>query len=168
MKLKEYLVCGTLGAIIIILLIVFIGIFCGIYDFKCIYILNSDVDKYNLSLESLKNLKRLEDCGLLLTPSEYTNHVISFYNVLLTFVGIVLVIFSIASYIIIRDNNTKETRKVVKEFINDSKIFRQEIVSSLSGEFDSHYVSKDEHSNDLEALSARINDLENARETEIE
>ena len=87
---------------------------------------------------------------------------------MLTFVGIVLVIFSIASYIIIRDNNAKETRKVVKEFINDSKIFRQEIVSSLSGEFDSHYVSKDEHSNDLEALSARINDLENARETEIE
>lgn len=166
---KEYVIGGALGAITIILLIALVSLFFGIYDYKGIYILNYSNELEPFTIETIETLKKLERTGLLLTPSEYTNNVVSFYNTLFTVIGIIFIIFSIASYVIIKDNNKSETRKAVKELLNDSKTFREQITSSLLGEIDGGYISKEEHTNDFKSLDDRINALENKTQSiEIE
>lgn len=117
MRIKEYFIGGFLGAMFTILILFFLGTLFGVYDFRCFYIVNSYPDDGILNINTLETLKKLENCGLLLTPDQYTNNVVSFYNVILTFVGIVFVIFSIASFFIIRDNNLKETKKICKRIL---------------------------------------------------
>ena len=161
MRIKEYFIGGFFGAMFTILILFFLGTLFGVYDFRCFYIVNSYPDDGILNINTLETLKKLENCGLLLTPDQYTNNVVSFYNVILTFVGIVFVIFSIASFFIIRDNNLKETKKFVKEYLNDSKTFRDEIVTALTGEFDAHYINKEDFSNLYKDIDERLSSIEN-------
>lgn len=166
---KEYIFSGLFGAITVILLIVLIGLFFGVYDYKGFYILNYSNELESLKIETLETLKRLENCGLLLTPSEYTNNVVGFYNTLFTVIGIIFIIFSVASYVIIKDNSKTETRKAVKELLNDSKTFREQITSSLLGEIESSYINKDDYTNDYKSLDDRLKAIESKKQTiEIE
>ena len=77
---KEYVIGGAFGAITIILLIALVSLFFGIYDYKGIYILNYSNELEPFTIETIETLKKLEKTGLLLTPSEYTNNVVSFYK----------------------------------------------------------------------------------------
>ena len=166
---KEYIIGGAFGAVAIILLIVLISLFCGVYDYKGIYILNYSNELEPFTVETLETLKKLENSGLLLTPSEYTNNVVGFYNTLFTAIGIIFIIFSVATSVIIKDNSKMETRKAVKELLNDSKTFREQITNSLLGEINHNYVSKDDYTCDFKSLDDRINVLENNKQSiEIE
>ena len=51
--------------------------------------------------------------------------------------------------------------KFVKEYLNDSKTFRDEIVTSLTGEFDAHYINKEDFSNLYKDIDERLSSIEN-------
>ena len=166
---KEYIISGLVGAISVIALILIILPLLGTFNFQSTYILNSTATDVTFFFFFFKCLKRMEESGFLLTPNDYTNNVVNFYNALLTGIGIVFIIFSVISFIIIRDNNSKETRKAVREFLNDSKTFKDEVTNSLIGEFDEIFVHKEEYSNDFKAIDERLHSVENQNQNiEIE
>ncbi len=95
-------------------------------------------------LSELEMLSRLQDRGLIVSPSEYTSRVSSYYSVLVAFLVGLFVLFTILSYFSIKSSVTDEISKEKKtinkdmndslrELLRDSKEAERIIVESLTG-----------------------------------
>ena len=126
---------GCLGGIVALLIaiVVMTGIADPIdYTPKRIFSAKaSNIEEYlsNDSMASVKIefLKDMENRGVLLTPEEYTGHMLQFYSTLVAVLVGLFVVFSFLSFFILNDSAKKSIERKVGEI--DKEIKNQVIVS---------------------------------------
>ena len=130
------------------------------FDYRAVVIvdqaqLNSQTDTV-ITIPEAELMASLRDKGFLLTPSEYTNNIIGYYNTLIAFLAIFFVVFTVASYFAIRNMSKKEVRDEAREILQDSSKFKGDVLEVLRGEFDESYLSHDDYDEQLKTMQEDI------------
>lgn len=98
--------------------------------------------------EKLKEIEELKAKGVLLTPQEYTAHIESFYNSIITILVALLAVFSLVTYFHLRFLAKEEVQNQVKDFVKSSPEVKQIIQENIGGKIDDEVyeelVKKDE------------------------
>ena len=157
----KHCIAGLVGGlgVVILFLILFICFKC--YDYSPLYITNTEVDmQFNgadsLDVAKLNLLKELEVKGILLTPSEYTSHISSFYNTVITFLIALFVIFSFLGYFSVRLASKRDIQAKLDEMLDDSLKFRETTVQSILPIISDTFISREELNGLLDDLEAQI------------
>ena len=168
-KYTTHIAAGLGGALLVLILLVIVLIFCKVHDYVPIQIINSErVDTECLSkIESIRDLK---ENGLILTPSEYTSNIAGFYDTIITFIIALFAVFSIITYRVskrnIQEQVNEEVGKLLKDMMTDSKKFEETIFQSLIGKFSDEYATQEQLQaveNAVNRLSAQINTSEDSK-----
>ena len=170
-KNLSFIWAGLIGGATVIAIIVIIIGFTKAFDYRAVYIIHPEkvqVDSQGeqflqMSVPEYKLLKSMRDRELLLTPVEYTNNLVGYYNTLIAFLSIFFLVFTIAGYFYVRNLSKAEVRKEAVEIIKDSRTYRDEVLGTIRGEFDDQYVLMEEYS----ALQDRVARIENVYEQTV-
>lgn len=153
------IVSGLVGGIFVLLAIILYLSYSKAFDYKPIYIVNSEVKSDSLDIKSLQVLKELEIKGVLLTPSEYTSNIASYYNTLIAFLITLFIVFSFIGFFSMKIASKKDIQETLDEMLNDSLKFRGTVIESLYGKIEDEFVNKEEFSKDIEDLQKQINNI---------
>lgn len=167
-KNLSFIWAGLIGGAVVIAIVIIMMGFAKVFDYRAVYIVHPEkiqVDSQgeqflHMSMPEYKLLKSMRDKELLLTPAEYTNNLVGYYNTLIAFLSIFFLVFTIAGYFYVRNLSKAEVRKEAVEIIKDSRVYRDEVLSSIRGEFDGQYVLTEVYSE----LEERVADLESVIE----
>lgn len=137
------------------------------------YIINtSKADSIVKFSEKAKIIKELERDNIILTPQEYTNNILSYYNSFLTILIAMIVIFSFVSYFHFRFLSKEEIASVFEAKIESGE-FGKVLTTAIYGKVEEQFLSIETYSegnskldDKLEEISSRINDLENSKFSE--
>lgn len=127
-NMKDSIVSGIIGALIIILIIVIAIAFIAPIDYAPVYLLNPEKAlSYNntVIVDSIKCahievLKDLESKGVLLNPGEYTSRITEYYNALISVLLGLFAIFTFGTIYSIKTASKKEIDEI-KIDINNHK-----------------------------------------------
>lgn len=146
----SYVWAGLIGGVAVgATIIVFLSL-SRVFDYKMVYFVNPEkiqvdsLDTARISVPEYQLLESMRDKELLLTPAEYTNNLVGYYNALIAFLAIFFVIFTFVSYFYIRNQSKAEIRDEARDLLKDSMEFRQELVKDFQGIFDPLYVTSDD------------------------
>ena len=142
--MRNCVISGFIGATVVILIIMATLAFGNSIDYAPIYLLNPENAlsyEDSLVIDSVKCihievLKDLESKGILMSPSEYTSHIASYYNTLIGFLIGLFAVFTFGSIYSIKYASQKEIEEI-KNDINNHKTttkneLKQGIVDSLN------------------------------------
>lgn len=176
-SIKECLISGTVGAILVLLIGIVIFIIISPIDVAPVYMLNTScvtdsIQSHQLDslrCEHLETLKDLENKGLLLTPADYTSHISSFYNGLIAFLIGIFVLFTVGGILAVRFTSKREIEEIrqdlkndtqnhilmqLQTMMNDSRSFQETTLTSLTGRFEDKIVTREQ----LEEVESSIED----------
>lgn len=126
----------------------------------------------SLRCEHLEALKDLENKGLLLSPSDYTSHITSFYNGLIAFLIGIFVLFTVGGVLTLRFTSKREIEEIKQEvnngtrehiitqlqsMINDSVSFQETTLNALTGRFEDKIITQ-QQLKDVEKAIDKIED----------
>ena len=174
-SIKECLISGAVGGILILLVGIVIYIIVSPIDVAPVYMLNTScvtdsIQSHqldSLSCAHLEVLKDLEDKGLLLTPADYTSHISSFYNGLIAFLIGIFVLFTVGGILAVRFTSKREIEEIrqdlkndtqnhiimqLQAMMNDSRSFQETTLNSLTGRFEDRIITREQ----LEEVEASI------------
>lgn len=78
--MKRYVIAGSIGGLLVFICLLVALIIFGAYDYAPVQILNPAQVSHCLNNDKIAIIQELSRNGTLLTPAEYTNHVVSYYN----------------------------------------------------------------------------------------
>lgn len=155
---------GAVGALSVLFVSVAILIWVKPFDYKAVLIIEqtqlSNDNRPVLSIPEAELMTSLRDKGYLLTPAEYTNNMVGYYNTLIAFLSVFFVVFTVAGYFAIRGMSKKEVREEARELLKDSESFRSEVLSTIKGQFDADYVQMDTYEDKVKDIEERVATLE--------
>ena len=181
MKINNIL-AGMIGALFIALVLIWIIVWVKPFDYQSIYILNpqavvADSSIANtLSCNQISVLKDMESKGILLTPSEYTSHITSYYNTLVGLLIGLFILFSFVSFWSIKNTAKKDIEeaktKMKEEFekaketiekellddLRDSKSFSEEITKTIKEDMRDTILTKSDAI--LVGINTKLKELE--------
>jgi hypothetical protein len=165
---------GVVGALTVVLIGIVIFAIHSPIDVAPVYMINTiqlhQLD--SLRCEHLEVLKDLEDKGLLLSPSDYTSHITSFYNGLIAFLIGIFVLFTVGGVLTLRFTSKREIEEIKQEvnngtrkhiitqlqsMINDSVSFQETTLNALTGRFEDKIITQ-EQLKDVEKAIDKIED----------
>ena len=174
------IISGAVGAFAIILIGIIIFAIYSPIDVAPVYMINTtqvtdsiqlhQVD--SLRCEHLEVLKDLENKGLLLSPSDYTSHITSFYNGLIAFLIGIFVLFTVGGVLTLRFTSKREIEEIKQEvnngtrehiitqlqsMINDSVSFQETTLNALTGRFEDKIITQ-QQLKDVEKAIDKIED----------
>ena len=174
------IISGAVGAFAIILIGIIIFAIYSPIDVAPVYMINTtqvtdsiqlhQVD--SLRCEHLEVLKDLENKGLLLSPSDYTSHITSFYNGLIAFLIGIFVLFTVGGVLTLRFTSKRELEEIKQEvnngtrehiitqlqsMINDSVSFQETTLNALTGRFEDKIITQ-QQLKDVEKAIDKIED----------
>lgn len=117
--------------------------------------------------EKLREVQELKDKGVLLTPQEYTNNVVNYYNTVIVLLVTLLALFSVVSFFHLKFIALEEVKKNVTELLRKSPEIQEILVSNFQGKIDETLPQREEFEElrrQVESLS--INDIEDESELE--
>lgn len=120
--------------------------------------------------EKLKEIEELKAKGVLLTPQEYTAHIESFYNSIITILVALLAVFSLVTYFHLRFLAKEEVQNQVKDFVKSSPEVKQIIQENIGGKIDDEVYEELVKKDDLRSAILKelqrisINDVEDESE----
>lgn len=179
--MRNYAISGAIGAIVIILFLLGACVLFEPFQYKPVYIVNPQkvVDSITINGDSLtcahiETLKDLENKGLLLTPSEYTSQISSYYSTLVAFLIGLFVLFTIGSIYSIRITSKKEIedakrdldnreakikeelkdniQKSLNELVKDSISFKENVVTAIYGRIEDDIITR----KDIENIENKV------------
>lgn len=179
--MRSYALSGAVGSLVVILFLLAACVFFEPFQYKSVYIMNPQrtVDAISVNGDSLtcahiETLRDLEDKGLLLTPSEYTSQISSYYSTLVAFLIGLFVLFTIGSIYSIRitskkeiedakrdlDNRENKIKEVLKEniqkslteLLKDSISFKENMVAAIYGRIEDDIITR----KDIENIENKI------------
>jgi hypothetical protein len=155
MKDKSFL-SGLIGGIVVFAVLVVLSLFIfNLHSYK-IGILNpSNIDTAKYKSEKIALMQELENKGVLLTPQEFTNNIVSYYNTAITILVFLFILFSVISYFQIKVISTKQVQESLEQGLKDSITLRELLINAFSGQADDKYSTKDE----LQEIKDQISDL---------
>lgn len=148
---------GIIGTIFVLVLVVAVFVWIKPFNYRAVMIVEQtqlqNEGRPVLTIPEAELLASLRDKGYLVTPAEYTNNMIGYYNTLIAFLAVFFVVFTVAGYFAIRGLSKKEVREEARELLKDSESFRSDVMSTLMGNFDANYVQ-------TEVFEQRMKDTE--------
>lgn len=162
---------GAVGALLVLFVVVAVLIWVRPFNYKAVLIIEqtqlTNDNRPVLSMPEAELMASLRDKGYLLTPAEYTNNMVGYYNTLIAFLSVFFVVFTVAGYFAIRGLSKKEVRDEARELLKDSESFRSEVLSTIKGQFDADYVPMDTYEDKVKDIEERVATLEtNQKEPE--
>jgi hypothetical protein len=171
---------GVVGALTVVLIGIVIFAIHSPIDVAPVYMINTTQVTDSIQLhqldslrcEHLEVLKDLEDKGLLLSPSDYTSHITSFYNGLIAFLIGIFVLFTVGGVLTLRFTSKREIEEIKQEvnngtrkhiitqlqsMINDSVSFQETTLNALTGRFEDKIITQ-EQLKDVEKAIDKIED----------
>lgn len=148
---------GIIGTILVLILVVAVIVWIKPFNYRAVLIVEQtqlqNEGRPVLTIPEVDLLASLRDKGYLVTPAEYTNNMIGYYNTLIAFLAVFFVVFTVAGYFAIRGLSKKEVREEARELLKDSESFRSDVMGTLMGNFDANYVQ-------TEVFEQRMKDIE--------
>ena len=167
------LLAGAVGAILVLIITVSVVVWLRPFDYKAVVIVQQEqlTNGRNpvLTIPEKELFKSMRDKGVLLTPAEYTNNMISYYNTLIAFLAIFFVVFTVFGYIAIRSQSKKEIREEARDILLDSATFRKDVIETIKGDFDQAYLSHEDYDGVLKTIQedmASIKDKQEVKDDE--
>lgn len=102
-------------------------------------------------------VEKLHQEKLILSPQEYTNNVVNYYNNLLLILSVIIAAFSILSFIYFKN----QTREQVQDTLEDEQ-FLEKIAEKLSGKVEGRFQ------NDLDEIKSDLHHLNNRQAEKAE
>ena len=159
---------GMVGACVIVALIIVVLVWVKPFNYKAVTIINTSKVETAcqpiLTVPESELIISLRQKELLLTPDEYTNNLLGYYDTLISFLAVLFVLFSILGYISIRSLSRKEIREEAREILQDSEKFKKNVIESLTGEFNANYVSIEAYDTQMKDLTDKVTALIDNRE----
>lgn len=154
MKNIKWIVALTSFVSVVITAVIIITTICfyKIFDYQAIKIINLPAES-GISIfndEEILLLSKMNECGILMTPSEYMNHLANYYNFLIAFISIV---FVVGSWFRIQYTKTEIEQWAVKGVFDNIN----SVVDKIKSELEMDYTINPEY---LDSLSKRIGEIE--------
>lgn len=155
---------GFVGALLVIIIIVAVLVWFKPFNYRAVVIIEqtqlASDSRPVITIPEAELMSSLRDKGYLMTPAEYTNNMIGYYNTLIAFLSVFFVVFTVAGYFAIRGLSKKEVREEARELLKDSQSFRSEVLETIKGQFDADYVLTDVYEDKVKELDERVATLE--------
>lgn len=158
-KIRTHIIAGCIGGLVFFILIIAILMIFGLYDYTLIKVLNPSC--FNATLDSCKieAIRELSEKGILLTPAEYTSHIVSYYNSIIMLLVGLFAIFSFIGYFSLRSKLREQIQESLIEMLRDSKEFDKTITENIMGRVTTGFVPNDtfeETSADVAILKEKL------------
>jgi len=133
---------GILGGIILVVLIIVVFMLCHKHNLAIhpVYIGNIEAIKDSIALPEMQMkldaIKQLKEQGVLLTPQEYTNNVVNYYNTIITLLIALLAVFSLVTFFHLKFITTDEVKKNTTELLRKSPDVQGIILENIKGKID--------------------------------
>lgn len=133
---------GFIGGIVFVIMAIAICLFCNKHNsvIHPIHIANIEAVNDSVSIEEInakiESINKLKEQGVLLTPQEYTNNVVNYYNTVITFLVALLAIFSLVTFFHLKFITVDEVKKKVTELLRKSPDIQDIIVKNTQGRID--------------------------------
>lgn len=164
MKFSSGLKGGVVGALLVIIIIAAVLVWFKPFNYRAVVIIEqtqlASDSRPVITIPEAELMASLRDKGYLMTPAEYTNNMIGYYNTLIAFLSVFFVVFTVAGYFAIRGLSKKEVREEARELLKDSQSFRSEVLETIKGQFDADYVPTDVYEDKVKELDERVATLE--------
>lgn len=139
--MKSFL-SGVLGGAVLIAIIVLICIFSLKLHAYNVSILNpKQLDSLTINANRIELINELHREGTVLTPQEYTNNIVSYYNTAITLLVFLFILFSFVSYYHLKFVSHEQIIKILGEKMKDSKEMEKIIMEAISGKADDKYAT---------------------------
>jgi large-conductance mechanosensitive channel len=162
----SYILSGFIGALILILVLFAITVWLKPFNYQEVYIVNPKIvisDSLKTDSQTCSQIAVLQDLeskGVLLTPQEYTSHIVDYYNTLIGFLIGLFVLFSFVSFFSIKNTAQKDieeaktkmkedfekaketTKKELIDDLKDSQSFISSLIEKIIGHIEDDLVTK--------------------------
>jgi hypothetical protein len=133
---------GLFGGVVlwIVLLVLFLFYYKHNLVIHPVHIANIEAVDRSTSIEAvnakIKAINKLKEQGVLLTPHEYTNNVVNYYNMIITCLVTLLAIFSLVTFFHLKFLTEDEVKKQVTDLLRKSPEVRNLILEDMKGRID--------------------------------
>jgi amino acid transporter len=139
--MKSFL-SGVFGGAVLITIIALICIFSLKLHAYNVSILNpNQLDSLTINAKRIELINELHREGAVLTPQEYTNNIVSYYNTAITLLVFLFILFSFVSYFHLKFVSNEQIIKILGEKMKDSKEMEKIIMEAISGKADDKYAT---------------------------
>lgn len=147
---------GLIGGIVVFAILVVLSLFIfNLHSYKIGVLNPAQVDTALYKTDKVALMQELEKKGIILTPQEFTNNIVSYYNAAITILVFLFILFSVISYFQIKVISTKQVQESLEQGLKDSISLRELLIKAFSGQADDKYSTKDE----LQEIKDQINDI---------
>ena len=153
-RMSKKFIWGLAVGVVLVMVTLAIIVLCKGHDFIAIRIINPSGSE---SIDKMSVIKQLEAKGVLLTPNEYTNHVVSFYNSIIACLLGSLIIFSFLGYFSMKSKLKEQIQDALEDMMRDSKKFENTILDNVYGRVTEDFVEAE----DFENLKKDVQELKN-------
>lgn len=143
----------------------------GMVDWSQLQVDSTGVVRLSTGIDSAsyvalrENILREEiKAGRMMTADEMSERITGYYDKLIDVLIALFVIFTVISYIAIRNLSKKEVRDEAREILQDSSRFKTDVLDVLRGEFDGAYLSHEDYDEQLKTMKEDIASLKNSKE----
>jgi hypothetical protein len=163
--MKSFL-SGAFGGAVMIAIVVLICVFSLKLHAYNVSILNpTQLDSLTLETNRIELIQELHREGSVMTPQEYANNIVSYYNTAITLLVFLFILFSFISYFHLKFVSKEEIIKILGEKMKDSKEMEKIIMEAISGKADDKYATI-ESVDDLKKHIDQANQAEKEEEEE--
>jgi hypothetical protein len=139
---KSPFLSGLLGGLLIFAVLIMLSIFAfNIHTYNIRIINSKAVDSLEFKTDKINLMKEMEKEGILLTPQEFTNNIVTYYNTAITILIFLFILFSIIGYFQLRVLSIEQVQKSLEQGLKDSKKFQEIIMEAISGKADDKYAT---------------------------
>lgn len=139
-NMKKYIIAGCIGGFLVFIFLLMALIIFGAYDYAPVQILNPTKINHCLENDKIALIQELTKNGTLLSPSEYTSHIISYYNSIIMLLVGLFVIFSFIGYFSLKSKMKEQIQESLIEMLRDSKEFDKTISENIMGRVTNEFV----------------------------
>lgn len=184
--MKNNTLSGFIGGLTVVFFLIVVCVFFEPFNYKSVYIVNPEkvlakndpISQDSVVCSRIEILKDLEKKGILLTPSEYTSHISSYYSTLVAFLIGLFVLFTLGSIFSIKitsrkeieeireeldnkenkikENLKKDIRESLSELLRDSISFKESVLGAIYGRIEDDFISR----NDKEIIDNKLSQIE--------
>lgn len=161
--MKQSVVSGIIGGLLVVAILLVVFICGGKFDYRAIVLVDQtvlqDTVMTEISAPEYELMNSLREKNVLITPSEYMNNLVGYYDTLIAFLAIFFVVFTFVGYFCVKSMSKKEVREEAREILKDSESFRNDVLNVIRIEFDGNYVAKENYENEYSDMSDKMSQL---------
>ena len=158
-----YIITGSVSTLCTIVVIAMLFVCYGGFRYRNIVMLDTnqlskEEVQTSITVPEAELLNQLHQKGVLMTPSEYTGHLATYYDTLVAFLAILFVLFSVIGYFGIQNISRKEVAQVAKDVLNDSYELKTGLKTMIMGEIDENMVLVEDYQTGIQQLEEKLDE----------